>query len=162
MKLRYTKEQLEQVAKESFSYKSCLEKLNLVPKGGNYEILKSKIKTWEIDISHFEGQGWRKNKTFKTERKKLENILCKNSVYKSGSPYQSNKIKGFLFKNNLKEEKCEKCGIKDWFGISLVFECHHVDGDKYNNEIDNLKILCPNCHSTTDNFRGKNIKRSVM
>lgn len=50
------------------------------------------------------------------------------------------------------------CGIRDWNGRELVFELHHIDGNRNNNSLDNLMILCPNCHSQTDNFRNKSRK----
>lgn len=63
-------------------------------------------------------------------------------------------------KLGLKEKKCEECGISDtWNGKPLSFELHHVDGDHYNNEISNLQILCPNCHSQTDSYRRRHSVR---
>jgi len=53
-------------------------------------------------------------------------------------------------------EKCEKCGIEDWNGTSLSFHIDHINGDRTDNRIDNLKVLCPNCHSQTDTFGFKN------
>lgn len=60
--------------------------------------------------------------------------------------------------NGLKDKVCEMCGIRDWNGRELVFELHHIDGNRNNNSLDNLMILCPNCHSQTDNFRNKSRK----
>ena len=50
---------------------------------------------------------------------------------------------------------------REWFGEPITLQLHHIDGDHFNNELDNLKILCPNCHSQTDNFCGKNHKKEV-
>lgn len=61
-----------------------------------------------------------------------------------------------LIKNGLKEEKCEVCKNEMWNGLSIPLELHHVDGNPKNNEIENLQILCPNCHAQTENFKGKN------
>jgi 5-methylcytosine-specific restriction endonuclease McrA len=73
--------------------------------------------------------------------------------------YQTNKLKGRLFEENVKERKCEKCGIEEWNELPLAFELNHIDGNKFNHRLDNLEILCPNCHSQTSTFRGKNVKR---
>jgi len=77
--------------------------------------------------------------------------------------YQTYKLKNRLFKEGLKEKKCEECGIEDWititYGRGLVFELEHIDGDRTNHRFENLKILCPNCHSLTPTFRAKNIKK---
>ena len=52
--------------------------------------------------------------------------------------------------------ECEKCHISEWMGQKLTLELHHIDGDHYNNSLENLQILCPNCHSQTPNFRSRN------
>lgn len=72
--------------------------------------------------------------------------------------YQTNKLKKRLFLENLKQEKCEICGVSEWNGRKLSLELDHIDGDKNNHLWDNLRIICPNCHSQTETFRGKNIK----
>ena len=56
-----------------------------------------------------------------------------------------------------REEKCEICGISEWQGKKLSFEIDHIDGDRSNNDLSNLRFLCPNCHSQTDTWRGRNI-----
>ena len=61
-----------------------------------------------------------------------------------------------LYKEGYKKKQCEKCNIVEWQGIEICFELHHKDGNKKNNELENLEILCPNCHSQTKNFRGRN------
>ena len=72
-------------------------------------------------------------------------------------PIQSYKLKIKLFRDGIKEEKCEFCGVSTWFGIKLPLEIHHVDGDHNNNSLDNLRILCPNCHSIQEGNAGANI-----
>lgn len=156
--MKYTKEKLESIAKESSSIREVLQKVNLAPRGGNYAIMKNRLAKMEIDISHFKGNGWRRGLKFNTGKKKLDELFIKNSVYTSGSPYQSSKLKAIIFRNNLKERRCEICNVENWNKKELSFELHHIDGDSSNNELINLQILCPNCHSQTDNFRGKNIK----
>lgn len=55
-------------------------------------------------------------------------------------------------------EKCNKCGLKDWLGEPITLELEHKDGDNKNNSRDNLEMLCPNCHSQTKTWRGRNTK----
>ena len=71
--------------------------------------------------------------------------------------YQTNKLRIRLIKEGIKEEKCEKCGIVDWMGDRLAFELDHIDGNSNNHLLDNLRIICPNCHSQTETYRAKNI-----
>ncbi len=99
--MAYSEEDLKNAVSISTSIRQVLIKLNRAPSGGNFKIVKSKIRKYKIDNTHFTGSSWRKGNTYSTSRKKLEEILVKKSVYKSGSPYQSNKVKGFLFKNGL-------------------------------------------------------------
>lgn len=64
-------------------------------------------------------------------------------------------LKNKLIKKGLKEAKCENCGITHWLGNPTPLELHHIDGNTKNNDLENIKILCPNCHTLTDNYRGK-------
>jgi 5-methylcytosine-specific restriction endonuclease McrA len=70
--------------------------------------------------------------------------------------YQTYKLKNRLIKEGIKDNCCEVCGIKDWNNIQLNMELDHIDGDRTNHKIDNLRIICPNCHSQTDTYRSKN------
>jgi hypothetical protein len=72
-------------------------------------------------------------------------------------PIKSQYLKERLVKAGLKEWKCECCGISEWNGRSIVLELDHKDGNNKNNSLDNLQILCPNCHSQTPTFRGRKI-----
>lgn len=72
---------------------------------------------------------------------------------------QTNKIRKKLFKEGLKEKKCEKCGNIIWNGLPIPLEVHHKDGNKENNMLDNLEILCPNCHAQTESYRGRNCRK---
>ena len=71
------------------------------------------------------------------------------------------KISPTLLIKRLKEKrewKCECCGISEWNGEKLSLEVHHIDGNRFNNDLSNLQILCPNCHSLTENWRSRNLK----
>ena len=92
-------------------------------------------------------------------KKKFKALPAKErlkEILKGKDPtYQPYKLKTLLFKFHIKENKCEKCGISDWYGKPLQCELHHIDGNKYNHKLENLIILCPNCHSQTETFRFK-------
>jgi len=68
-------------------------------------------------------------------------------------------LKMRLLAEGLKENRCERCGISDWLGEPLMVALHHVNGDGLDNRIENLVMLCPNCHSQTDNFSGRGRRR---
>lgn len=71
--------------------------------------------------------------------------------------YQTNKLRIRLLKEGIKSNECEVCGITKWNDKDLSFELDHIDGDRTNHLLSNLRIICPNCHSQTNTFRGKNI-----
>ena len=83
----------------------------------------------------------------------FEEILIENSGWTSYS------IKNRLLKEGLKERKCERCGRTDWEGVEIPLELHHLNGIHNDNRLENLQILCPNCHALTDNYSGKSSKR---
>lgn len=88
------------------------------------------------------------------------------NVYRPSQYYTENNIsissyrlKEKLIRDGLKTACCEKCGVSDWLGVKLPLELHHRDGNHHNNTLDNLEILCPNCHSIQEGNSGANIGR---
>jgi hypothetical protein len=72
--------------------------------------------------------------------------------------YQTNKLRVRLIKEGIKKEMCEMCGITDWNGKPVSFELDHIDGNSHNHKLENIRIVCPNCHSQTETYRARNIK----
>lgn len=135
-----------------------MAKLNLRQAGGNYEQIRKYIKEYSLDIGHFTGRAWNRGmRGIGIDRIPLEKILVRDSTY------QSFKLKKRLFKANLKTRQCEECG---WAKISndgyLPLELDHVNGNRHDNRLENLRILCPNCHSLKPTHRGKNKKKKVV
>lgn len=149
IKHHYTKENLSKICSESFSYRQCLQKMNIVPAGGNYACLKKKIKEYNIDISHFTLQGSNKGKVFGPKRKLDDYLSNKQTI-------QSWKLKRRLLKDKVLEHKCFNCKFEYWMDNPIPLELHHIDGNSLNNNLSNLSLLCPNCHALTDNYRSKN------
>lgn len=87
-----------------------------------------------------------------------------SSQYKTAEEYaKTNNVKSHvlklkLIKDGIKEAKCERCGLSEWLNQPIPLELHHKDGNHYNNDLENLEILCPNCHSLEPNNSGKNAK----
>lgn len=153
----YTKEWLEELCKESYSFAEVLRKAGRKG-GGSQEILKRKIAEFNIDTSHFTGQLWSKGKTRQedsrirsTEKYQLEEVFCKNS------PVTQKVMRGYVERHNLIPYQCVNCKCDDnWQGGVISLEIDHIDGDNSNNELSNLRYLCPNCHALTETYRGKN------
>ena len=92
-----------------------------------------------------------------TKRKyKLEDIIVNKYPQ-----YHSNKLRIRLIKEGIKKEKCEICNIEEWNGKKVSFELNHKDGNRFNHKLNNLEIICPNCHSQTSTYRGKNKSKTL-
>lgn len=135
--------------KESFSFFEVCKKADIVATTGNYNTLKGIVKKNNIDISHFKRQHSKV-----VNRIKLEDVL-ENKRY-----INAYRLTRLLLKSGLKERKCEnpECGITEWYGQPIKIVAHHINGDSTDNRLENIMFLCPNCHSYTDNFGGKNIR----
>jgi hypothetical protein len=133
----------------SGSIRQVLGKLGLVEAGGNYACAKKRADALGLTKEHMHGQSWNKGKKVGPKRP-VEEYLSNQR------PIQSYKLKNRLLAEGLKQHKCECCGISEWNGQPAPIELDHIDGNRYNNIIENLRILCPNCHAQTDTYRGKN------
>ena len=91
-----------------------------------------------------------------TTRNIRQNYMPLQQYLEESKDIQSNKIRSKLLRENYKEAKCESCGLTEWLGQPIPLEVHHLDGNRYNNVIENFQLLCPNCHALTDSYRGKN------
>jgi AraC-like DNA-binding protein len=89
-------------------------------------------------------------------RPKLEPI---DDVLSAGRRRSRAHVKARLLGAGLKQQRCERCGLTDWRGAPISLELHHVNGDGQDNRLANLRMLCPNCHSQTDTWGGRNKAR---
>jgi len=160
---KYTKEWLEELCAESYSLAEVLKKAGRKPGGGNQETLKKKIAEFGIDISHFTGQLWNKGKTKETDNRiaskeqyQLEEVFCKDSLVTQKI------LRGYVKRHNIIEYKCQFCGCDGhWLDTEIALELDHINGNNNDNRVENLRYLCPNCHATTETYRGKNIKPKI-
>jgi len=146
---KYTKEQFIQAVKENYSIRAVLEQLNVKPAGGNYAVARKYIEELGLDTSHFKGQGWSKGKKTGPKRPIEDYLTNKCSI-------TSYKLKLRLIAEGYKEHKCECCGLTEWQGKPISLHLDHINGIHQDNSLDNLQILCPNCHSQTSTYAGKN------
>ena len=154
----YTKEWLEELCADSFSYAEVLRKAGRKQAGGNQTTLKKKIQEFNIDISHFTGQLWNKGKTRKEDpRIKSNEKYTLEEVFIENSPVTQKVLRGYVERHQILEYKCQKCGCDGhWQDGEISLEIDHINGNNSDNRIENLRYLCPNCHALTDTYRGKN------
>ena len=144
----FTKEEITQFVKESISFRELQQKLGYSANSGSaHKILEKVLDDYEIDYSHFKGHAWNK------EMSKYEDALTDFGVHDWPT------IKSRLFQE--REYRCECCGITSWNGQEIKLQVHHIDGNHNNNTRKNLMILCPNCHSQTDNWTYKKNQNNI-
>lgn len=148
----WSKEDLIEAVKNSTSIRQVLLRLKLSPKGGSYRTIKKYMYLYDLDISHFTGQSWNKGRTF-TPKRDIEAYLF--NLF----PIQSSNLRVRLLREGLFEHKCYNCHNTEWMNNPIPLELEHIDGDHANNNLSNLTMLCPNCHSLTDTYRGRKLKK---
>jgi hypothetical protein len=150
-----SKEEMKNALETSRSIRQALNKVGLKPAGGNYYTAYRLIEELNMDTSHMAGQGWNigdKAGLLKRDTIPLEEILVRNSTYRA-----TDLLRKKLLKSGHKKSFCEGCKRDIWNGRPIPLELEHVNGIITDNRLENLKILCPNCHAQTTTYRGKNI-----
>ena len=144
----------KKLCKENYSIMSVLIKLELVPSGANYKKFKQMINRYQIDISHFTGKLWNKGKKIGFNPIiPLESILIQDSNYLNTSL-----LKKRLIRANILKYECFICKLDKWLNKPISLQLDHINGINNDNRLENLRLLCPNCHSQTPTFAGKNIQ----
>jgi len=140
--IKYDKDNLLKIVKESFTYKECLLKLDIRAAGNNSKTLKKYIELYNIDISHFNPNYFNAVMYGKSKKIDLEKILVENSNYSRKD------LKKRLFELNILENKCCLCGQdENWNGMKISLILDHINGVFNDNRIENLRIVCPNCNA---------------
>ena len=151
---------LRVAVQNSRSIAGVLRHLGMRVGGGNYSTIHRAVLELRLDTAHWTGQGHRKGTRVPVvPARALSEILIRNSVY------NSNALRLRLIREGVFEPMCASCGLTSWTGAPIPLEVDHQDGDRLNNELSNLRLLCPNCHALTPTYRGRNVrlrKRAVV
>lgn len=150
---KLTKEELQETLDKSTGYINALRLLGIGGNSSKKTLLKL-IEKYNLSVEKLEEN---RLKAIENGRKTncipLNKILIKNSTYSNMS-----RLKLRLISEGLKDNICEECGISNWNNKPLVLQIHHINGVHNDHRINNIKFLCPNCHSQTDNYAGSNNK----
>ena len=147
----WSDEQLRAAVAASASMAGTLRALGLVPIGGNYRTARLAILRLGLDTPHWTGRGWRRGDPRPVIKcVPLERVLTRDSTYNRQS------LKHRLLSAGLLAYRCAECGIREWRGRPLALDLDHVNGGGTDNRLENVRLLCPNCHSQTPTYRGRN------
>lgn len=144
----FSDEEFTEIVKGSYSFCECCKKFGLSPNGANgTKQIKKRCEELGITTDHFKLFG--RNTT--NNKRELDDILVEHSTY-ANNP----RLKERLIKEGLLENKCAICGnIGEWMGKALTLQLDHINGEHTDNRIENLRILCPNCHTQTETYGSK-------
>ena len=151
---RWTDDDLRAAVPESRSVHEVMRRMGLKPNGGSHAAVSERIEELGLDTEHMTGQAWSrgmKNPRPPHYRYSLEEILVVDSEYLDNST-----LKRRLLAEGLLQQSCTECGIADWNGRPLSLHLDHINGDRRDQRLDNLRLLCPNCHSQTETYCGRN------
>ncbi len=158
---KYTKEVLEPIVKSSKTISEILEKLGVSKiNGGNNAYMSKVLKRLDISTEHFLGSAWNKsrgrNRIGGNKYKEPEQILI---LREEGSHREHAHYLRRAMKEKGIDEKCTICNMDKWNGENIRLEVDHINGNAMDNRLENLRFICPNCHSQTKNFRNYNLKQ---
>lgn len=144
----FTQESLTEAVKTSTSMIQTIKKLYPRYSAGIIPTIRKYVKLWNIDTSHWKGQGWSRGKINRNRWTRPEDVFVENGSHPRGSVKTA-----FL---RLAPYRCSVCGIDSWCGNKITLQLDHINGVNSDNRFDNLRLLCPNCHSQTATFSGRN------
>ena len=149
---KISKKEFQKLIDSSDSYCDILRHFNLDPYSGNHRTLKARIKENQICLKQFNVNKLKNNKN-----QAIQKELDFDLVFKENSSFNNTALKRKILKNKLISYKCSECQNNGaWQDKSLSLQLDHINGVNNDNRIENLRFLCPNCHSQTKTYSGRN------
>lgn len=150
--MKYTDDQLREAVSRSSSVLGVMRELGIGgASGGTHAHIKRRIKLAGIDTSHFLGRSHSKGKKSWARKASSEVLIRSQSLEKRVRPIQ---LRNALIESG-RAYACESCGIVEWRGLAITLQVDHKNGDWQDNRPENLRFMCPNCHSQTSNWCGR-------
>lgn len=162
--LQHSKDVVEAIVASSLSIAEVIRKLGMKPSiGTSYRTINQYLRVYDLDTSHFTGQGWSRGHNSETHnsisRARFFNTVPNSEVFVKNS---ERRVGGCSLKRRLIElgvvYSCSCCGLLKWLNKDIALHLDHVNGIPNDNRIDNLRFLCPNCHQQTETWGSGNRK----